>query len=256
MPTKMPPSKVLSREKTPWTDPVSMIYHSNQWDTPKQSTKAFSDFVSEYLKKSKKVVDLGCGAGAPTAYLAQKYLDVVFTGLDYSSELISFANKMALNKQISNLTFEQGDWSNLTQRNDVDGVVSLQTLSWIPEYETPLLQIFRKIRPQWIAVTGLFYEGDITCIIEVTEHKKSNRKVYYNVYSIPAVKRLCEKQGYFVSKVSRFEIDIDIDEPNDIDIMGTYTKRAISSNANGFERLQISGPLLLNWYSLLIEKAV
>jgi hypothetical protein len=109
------------------------------------------------------------------------------------------------------------------------------------------------MNPNWIALTSMFYEGDITCRTEVDEHKR-NRKSFYNVYSLPAISRLCEAEGYDLTMSTPFEIDIDIDRPRDLDIMGTYTKRVVSNNANKFERLQISGPLLMSWYMVLIQK--
>jgi len=74
------------------------------------------------------------------------------------------------------------------------GVISLQTLSWLPEFEQPLRQIFEKIAPDWIAMSSLFYEGDISCKIEVEEHAAGNH-FFYNVYSIPAVSRFAREFG-------------------------------------------------------------
>ena len=56
-----------------------------------------------------------------------------------------------------------------------DGCISLQNLSWPPDYEMPLKAIFKNINPNWLAITSLFYEGDITCRIEVEEHKKEKK---------------------------------------------------------------------------------
>ena len=39
----------LTRLKTEWDDPISMKYHLDQWSYPKESTKAFADFVAPVL---------------------------------------------------------------------------------------------------------------------------------------------------------------------------------------------------------------
>ena len=111
-------------------------------------------------------------------------------------------------------------------------------------------QIFTKIEPNWIGMSGLFYEGDISCITEVFEHIK-NRKVYYNTYSIKELQRIAEDYGYEVTKAVPFQIDIDITKSSNLDIMGTHTR---TTHGEKGERLQISGPLLLNWYFVLLEK--
>lgn len=228
-------------------------YHKSQWDTPKQSTIAFENFVSKNISKSTQIIDMGAGAGASTAYLASKHRSVHFTCFDYSNELTALGRKIAQDKRITNLTFNQGDWFNLNQTNQFDGCISLQTLSWLPDYEAALLEIFKKINPTWIGLTSLFYEGDITCRIEVEEHEK-NKKSFYNVYSLPAISRLCEREGYVLVKSSPFVIDIDLAKPKNLNVMGTYTREVVTNNADTVERIQISGPLLMNWYMLLIEK--
>jgi ubiquinone/menaquinone biosynthesis C-methylase UbiE len=226
-------------------------YHKIQWDTPKRSTIAFESFANNHLASSNSVIDMGAGAGASTGSLASKYKNAHFTAFDYSNELTQIGNNIALEKGIKNLSFKQGDWFNLEETNEYDGCISLQTLSWLPDYQQPLQAIFRKIKPQWLGMTSLFYEGDITCRIEVEEHTKS-KKCFYNVYSIPAISRLCNAEGYSLVKVSPFDIDIDIEKPNNLNIMGTYTRKLV--NDNNQQRIQISGPLLMNWYMLLIEK--
>lgn len=227
-------------------------YHTAQWETPKRSTIAFESFVDEYLIKSKKIIDMGAGAGASTSSLASKYPNVHFTAFDYSSELTQIGNKIALENGISNLSFEQGDWFNLPEMKGYDGCISLQTLSWLPDYKEPLEIIFKKIRPQWLGLTSLFYEGDITCRIEVEEHTK-NKKSFWNVYSIPAISRFCKEQGYSLVKLAPFEIDIDIEKPDSLDKMSTYTRRLLKDD-HKHQRIQISGPLLMNWYMIVIEK--
>lgn len=234
-------------------DSRQINYHMLQWDIPKQSTLAFERFINKNLSKSKNVIDMGAGAGAATSFFAKLHESVLFTSFDYSEDLTRIGQIIASEKGIKNLTFKKGDWFNLELEGSFDGCISLQTLSWLPEYQAPLEAIFFKIKPQWIAISSLFYEGDITCKVEVEEHKR-NRKTFYNTYSLPAIRRFCNINGYTLKKAKPFMIKTDIVKPNDIDYMGTYTERVVNENKNQFKRLQISGPLLMNWYMLLIEK--
>jgi 2-polyprenyl-3-methyl-5-hydroxy-6-metoxy-1,4-benzoquinol methylase len=227
-------------------------YHKIQWDTPKRSTIAFEAFANEHIANSKNIIDMGAGLGAATATIAIKHSNVHFKAFDYSSELTNTGSKIAYEKGITNLSFEQGDWFNLAKTKKYDGCISLQTLSWLPDYRQPLEVIFRKINPNWLALTSLFYEGDITCRIEVEEHKK-NKKIFYNVYSLPAISRLCNEEGYSLINATPFKIDIDIKKPDNLDIMTTYTRKLVVDKTSQ-ERIQISGPLLMNWYMLLIKK--
>ena len=133
----------------------------------------------------------------------------------------------------------------------VDGVISLQTLSWLSQMRNPMTEIFQVIKPSWVGLTSLFYEGDISCRIEVFEHSRS-RKSFYNVYSLKELNRLAVQHEYEIIKSNRFNIEIDIPKPTNIDLMGTFTEKVEGSSE--YRRLQISGPLLMNWYFVLIKK--
>jgi ubiquinone/menaquinone biosynthesis C-methylase UbiE len=235
-----------------WIDPVSHEYHMGQWNEPKESTKAFANYFSEELSGSKNLIDLGAGAGAATFHLACKNLNTNFIGIDHSKELIESAKIASEEFKLPNLSFDTGDWFNLDDKwKKSDGVISLQTLSWLPEMRKPMTQIFEVIEPNWIGISSLFYEGDISCQIEVFEHTQM-RKTFYNVYSLKELTRLAAEYQYEVVKSDRFEIEIDIPRQSSVDRMGTYTERIHGSL--DFKRLQISGPLLMNWYFVLLKK--
>ena len=101
---------------TSWIDPLSMDYHMKQWNEPKESTKAFSEFFSNELSMSKSIIDIGAGAGAATYYLANKYSRTNFIGVDYSKELIDYAKKTSREFNLTNLSFDTGDWFNLDKK--------------------------------------------------------------------------------------------------------------------------------------------
>ncbi len=151
------------------------------------------------------------------------------------------------------MRFKQGDWYDLEPRVNTDGVISLQTLSWLPDYQQPLEQIFTKLAPRWVAMSSLFYNGAVSCKIEVTEHKHE-RTSFYNVYSLPVIDEFCRGFGYRLTRSEPFQIDIDLPKPENRDEMGSYTVNVSADAGAKSERLQISGPLLMNWHFILIEK--
>jgi SAM-dependent methyltransferase len=248
-------SEVRMQRVDEWVklDEIQIKYHEAQWQSPKQSTKALEAFAAYKLQKAQKILDLGCGAGAATAYFAERYPATQFVGKDYVPELLETAKLLASQRPIDNLEFEQADWFNLKKCQEFDGVISLQTLSWLPEFQKPLSEIFLKLKPEWIALNSLFYDGDISCKIEVNEHTRGAQS-FYNVYSLREVERFCLEYGYCLTRWTPFEIDIDIPRPADVDNMGTYTSQVVQEDGHQIRRLQISGPLLLSWYMILIER--
>lgn len=235
-------------------DASSMAYHLSQWRTPKRSTECFEQFASDRLATSKRIVDLGCGAGAATAFIARRHATVDFIGIDYSSELVAAANELSRRERVDNVRFQQADWFHLDRQEGVDAVISLQTLSWLPQFEVPMQRIYECLNPKWIALSSLFYDGDITCRIEIEEHRRQ-RKTFYNTYSLPAFGRHAAEYGYSVATAQKFVIDFDLPVPEDNNAMSTYTVRTDAARPPAVpDRLQVSGPLLMNWYFVVIEK--
>jgi SAM-dependent methyltransferase len=179
---------IQSEVQEEWTKlgSAELAYHLSQWKQPKRATQAFADFLRPVLSSTSNVVDVGCGAGAATYFLAKQNQQTQFCGIDISAELITFAKNAALEMGSSNLDFQIGNWLELEAVSHVDGVISIQTLSWLPDFERPLQEIFQKIKPNWLGLTSLFYAGEISCKIEVTQHAK-NKHSFYNIYAIPEI---------------------------------------------------------------------
>ncbi len=137
-------------------------------------------------------------------------------------------------------------------REKFDGIISFQTLSWLPEYQEPLRNL-SLLNPKWIAISSLFYEGDIEYTIKLKDYyRASNDKeyeeAYYNIYSLIRVREYLKKLGYYKFEYMLFEIDIDLPKTESMDI-GTYTIKTEDGR-----RLQISAALMMPWYFIVASK--
>jgi SAM-dependent methyltransferase len=233
-------------------DALDIDYHQRQWESEYRSTGAFAEFIADHVAPSRFVIDLACGAGGATFALSKRFMSAEFLGLDISTSLIQIAQEKQIEKAASNLSFESDDWFNLRSRENVDGVISLQALSWLPVWKPPLEEIVSKLQPKWMAFSSLFYEGDISCRIEITEHIR-NRTSFSNVYSVPEISRWASSRGFKLAKFKKFEIDIDL-PPTGVDSIRTYTER-LEAEPGDIRRLQIGGPLLMNWAFLLLVRS-
>ncbi len=225
-------------------DAETLAYHLRQWKEPYRSTVAFAEFIKPFVRRSTNIADMGCGAGAATDYLARQFPWANWAGFDISDDLIEEANQRK-----GRASYEVADLCALGKDVwNADGVVSLQTFSWMPEIKQPLYEICTKIKPKWLAFSSLFYAGDISFEIKVNEHKRP-RQSYYNIYSVSRTTKFLEDRGYKLSAIQPFFIDIDLPVPKDRDIMKTYT---LPTETN---RYQFSGPLFLPWQFLAFERA-
>lgn len=218
-------------------DPETLDYHTRQRE-PYRSTVAFGEFIEPWARNSESILDVGCGAGQATNYLANKYRTASIGGMDISPALI----RIALSHHVLPFFFE-GDVCNLRSQWSMEGVISLQMLSWMPGYEVPLSEIAQKIKPRWIAASSLFWEGNISTRTIVTKYDRP-RKSFYNVYSLPKIREFMDGQGYTLAEYKRFEIDRDLLEPEDKNTMKSHT----------VGQLILSGPVYLPWGFVAFER--
>lgn len=234
-----------------------MPYFERQFQEPYRSTVHFCDWLKRegVMEGTRRVLDFGAGMGETLHYMARQFPAVDFLGVDLSETLVAQgANRLAADG-IKNAHLECGDIfdreSFKEHRGKYEGIVCLQTLMSLPDFKAPL-QGLMSLEPRWIAISTLLYEGDVTARVEIEDYTKPQlgepcRRELYNIYSFPLMKKFLEERGYFAT-FERFVIDRDLPRPAHTG-MTTYTKK----DEHG-ERMQISGPMLMNWGFVLARR--
>jgi len=248
----------------------ALEYHKKQFETPYQSTVAFCDWLETLgcLNKetSKAVIDIGSGMGANLFFMERRFPHTAFTGIEKNPLLVSKGKAYLKKMGASRCTLVEGDIFALpkTYKGKYEGLTSYQTLSWFPEFKTPLKKML-DLKPNWIALTSLFFDGRVdaqTIIRDYTSpqigssasnaakagYGKPYSENFYNTYSIPLVREFLATNGYKNFFSTPFEIGINLQKPKDG--MGTYTKLLASGR-----RLQISGPMLMNWHFIVAKRS-
>lgn len=116
------------------------------------------------------VVDLGCGPGALTGLLAERWPHAVVTGLDASPEMISAAR--AGERRVAFERADLRDWLSDPEAEPVDVLVSNATLQWVPGHLDLLPALVARVRPGgWLAfqVPGNFGEPSHTIRRELAD---------------------------------------------------------------------------------------
>lgn len=253
----------MTQRNTEWIDITNaniklVEYHKKQLKETYRSTVVFCDWlesigvINDNMKL--KIADIGCGQGANIVYMAKRFRNCDFIGIDMNPHLVEWGNEYIKNHGLDRCILEKGNIYELKKSyiGLFDGLVSYQTLSWLPEYKTPLIKMM-ELEPKWIALTSLFFDGDVNCKIEIQDYTqplagKLFRETYYNICSLQLVKELFKEYGYENFRYKWFNIDIDLPK-HDSKGMGTYTERLVDGR-----RIQISGPVLMNWYFIYVKK--
>jgi SAM-dependent methyltransferase len=108
-----------------WQDPAVLarrpdIHDPEQWDD-KLHASLRGEFFVEALRGSRKILDVGCGEGWPSLYLARSFPEVV--GIDLSPEHIALARQTAILLSLHNVDFQVEEIENLPfEEEHIDGV--------------------------------------------------------------------------------------------------------------------------------------
>ena len=123
--------------------------------------KTLNWIISQYGKESGDILDLGCGPGLYTAKLAEKSYNV--TGIDFSSNSISYAKKTAKEKKL-NINYICENYLNLNMDNKFDLIIMIYcdfgVLSF-KERELLLSKIHRLLKPNGIFIFDSLNENAI-----------------------------------------------------------------------------------------------
>jgi 2-polyprenyl-6-hydroxyphenyl methylase/3-demethylubiquinone-9 3-methyltransferase len=114
--------------------------------------------IIEKIPLEGKILDLGCGFGIFSYFLAQKYPKLEVTGVDPSAERIKVANNVFLKP--GNLRFYQGEIKDLVE-GDFDAIflIDVEYLLLREELIEMLRQCYEKIRPGGVLIIKTMNRG-------------------------------------------------------------------------------------------------
>jgi SAM-dependent methyltransferase len=113
------------------------------------------------------VLDLGCGDGTTAIPAAQRGANVL--GVDIASNLVAAGNARARSLGLDNITFQEGDASNLDELEDdsFDLVVSIFGAMFAPKPADVAEEVVRVTRPGGRIVMGNWIPGDPTLVAQI-----------------------------------------------------------------------------------------
>ncbi len=104
--------------------------------------------VEKYSKKlkAKRVLEIATGRGATSAYLAEKYPDMIFDGIDISPGQLYFAYKKA--RRFTNYHPREGDYHDLSTypSNNFDIVFEIEAVCYSQRKEKVFLEVNRVLK--------------------------------------------------------------------------------------------------------------
>ena len=124
---------------------------SGAWDPPTylrfagERARPFADLLARVRADAPgTVVDMGCGTGALTAALAERWPGARVTGVDSSREMLAAAAEHAVDGRVRFVAGDVRDWA---PAGLVDVVVSNAVLHWVPGHDRLLSRWATRLAP-------------------------------------------------------------------------------------------------------------
>jgi SAM-dependent methyltransferase len=150
-------------------NPNKALWEKGDFTRIAQGMRASGERFVESLGISRgdKVMDLGCGDGTTALPAAKLGADV--TGVDIAANLVAVGNARATAEGLDNLSFQEGDASNLAGIADAsfDWVVSVFGAMFAPRPDEVAKEMVRVTRPGGTIVMGNWIPGDPTLVAQV-----------------------------------------------------------------------------------------
>ncbi len=169
-------------------DRVADVYLHWRERTPKQRITRYLDRVTELLPNGARVLDLGCGGGVYSGYLAGRF-DVI--GVDISVGQVALARRL-----VPGAAFLLGDMSSLAFRpGTFDAIIAVYSIIHVPREEhEPLLQrLFELLQPggRLLAVLGRDdWEG------RESDWLAPGVEMYWSHFDAETNRRMVERAGF------------------------------------------------------------
>ncbi len=154
---------------TSTTNPNKALWEKGDFTRIAQSMRDSGETLARDLgiAPGMRVLDVGCGDGTTAVPAAQLGADVL--GVDIASNLVAAGNARAREFGLDNLTFQEGDASDLKDLGDeqFDLVVSIFGAMFAPRPFDVAKELVRVTRPGGRIVMGNWIPGDPTLVAQI-----------------------------------------------------------------------------------------
>ena len=136
----------------------NLKYSSCYWNDDTSSLDEAEDIMLDlYCKRAKiedgmTILDVGCGWGSLSLYLAQKYPKSKITGVSNSNSQRKFIEKLGYERNLHNLNIVTKDINSFDTNKKFDRIISIEMFE-----HTKNIKILMDSINKWLAPDGLFF---------------------------------------------------------------------------------------------------
>lgn len=138
------------------------------------------------IKSGDKVLELGCGWGSLTMYMAKRFPDCQITAVSNSSTQKAFIDRKAKERGLTNVTIITSDMNNFTTDEKFDRVVSVEMFEHMRNYELLLSRISGWLKDNGTLFVHIFVHRSTPYLFEVKDESDWMSKYFFSGGMMPS----------------------------------------------------------------------
>mgnify|MGYP001187324029 FL=1 len=119
------------------------------------------------IQEGHDILDLGCGWGSFSLYVAEKYPSVSITAVSNSKDQIAFIQNEAKRRGLFNIMASKMDVNNLDLDNKFDRIVSIEMFEHLRNYKLILNSLNSLLKPDGRLFVHIFCHKELTYFYEI-----------------------------------------------------------------------------------------
>ena len=150
----------------------NLKYSCSFFDKTDSLDEAEKSMIELYIKRADiqeghDILDLGCGWGSFSLYVAEKYPSVSITAVSNSKDQITFIQNEAKRRGLFNIMASKMDVNNLDLDNKFDRIVSIEMFEHLRNYKLILNSLNSLLKPDGRLFIHIFCHKELTYFYEI-----------------------------------------------------------------------------------------
>lgn len=169
-----------------------MKYSGGYWpsgaDTLDASEEAMLKLSCEraQLKDGQSVLDLGCGWGSVSLYVAEKFPNCKITGVSNSKTQKEYIDSVAKEKGFKNLTIITQDMNDFQIKEKFDRIISVEMLEHMKNYQKLFEKLSGFLKPEGLFFIHIFTHKEFAYPFEVRDETDWMAKYFFTGGMMPS----------------------------------------------------------------------
>ena len=170
---------------------VNLKYSCSLFDSVDSLDEAEESMLKLYIeragiKNGHEVLDLGCGWGSFSLYVAERYPNIQITSISNSNDQITFIKKEAQKRGLLNIKALKMDVNNLKLNKHFDRIISIEMFEHLRNYKLIMNSLNNLLKPDGRLFIHIFCHKEHTYFYEIKNNLDWMTKYFFQGGIMPS----------------------------------------------------------------------